>query len=151
MEVTLLNHQEQIKSGYTHKIKLTYEDLTVTATATAQTFEAISVAAGQAVVACGLRVVTALSDASDNAFNDTAITVGDGSDPDRFLTSTQLNVNGTEVLYKVTANAVDTLPYAYAAADTIDVVVNSMTGKALDDIDGGEFYVFLKIVDLTEY
>ena len=143
-----LTAQEKADSGYTHAYQLTHADLTETATNTAQVFTLDNVVAGDIIVDCAHHLVTALEDASDGANNDTAITVGE-TDVDRFLVSTQINVNGTEITTSVTANSVDTFRFAFTAADTLDLTVNSMTAKALNDIDTGELWIFWKKVSLA--
>ena len=136
------------KHGYTHIVELTHEDLTEATADTDQTIQAISVKAGQAVTQCGFFLETPFEDASDAALNDTKISVGD-TDTDRFLTATQVNKNGTEVIHSITANAVDTLPYAFPADDTIDITVESMSAKSLVNIDTGKVFIGLRIVDLV--
>ena len=144
MEVYKLLNQEAIGSGYSHRVRLTYADLTETAANTAQTIQILSVGEGDVVQAAAYRLVDEFEDASDNAFNVTTITVGD-SDVDRFIVSKELNVNGTEIDNWATANATDTLPYVYGTADTIDAVFTSMAAKALNDLDVGTLDIFLKI------
>ncbi|RME72850.1 MAG: hypothetical protein D6781_01575 [Verrucomicrobia bacterium] len=145
MQVFPLSLEEQA-AGFSHKVVIKHDDLTETSAGAAQVIQAVGVNPGDLVVACAARVVTAFKDASDAAFNTTAVTVGDGGDPDRFLASQETNANGSTVTAKGGAN---TTPYAYTAADTIDVTVNSQTGKALANIDTGELHIFLKIIPLA--
>lgn len=138
--------EEKVASGFTHAAQVTFEDLTETATATAQTLQVFDVVDGTIVRNFASRVVTAFSDASDAAFNDVAVTGGDGGSANRFLVSQQVNVNGTEVMGKVGTG----FPYIYLADDTIDVVFNSMTGKALNDLDAGEMWFFAALYDIDK-
>lgn len=140
---------EQV-GGFTHKTVITHADLTETTAATAQTIAGPVVAVGSIVQAVATYLKTDFKDASDAAFNSTAITVGDGTDADRFITSQELNTNGTEVDAKIELHSTNTLPYAYTAADTVDVVFNAMTGKSLSNIDTGELWVFYNIVNLGD-
>jgi CubicO group peptidase (beta-lactamase class C family) len=39
--------------------------------------------------------------------------------------------------------------YAYTAADTVDLLVESMTGKSLSDLDAGEVHIYLAVTKLT--
>ncbi len=133
--------------GYTHRVVLTYADLTETAANGTQTIALLSLLAGQAVLRCALRVATALADASDAAFNSVLLEVGDGGDTDRYLTSTQLNVNGTEVLYKLHPS---TTPNVYVADDTVDALFTPGTGKILTDIDVGELTLLFEVADLNK-
>lgn len=133
--------------GFTHKVKLTHEDLTQATANTAQTIALLSVGAGAYVCDCAMHLVTPFEDASDAAFNTTAVVIGDDGSTNRFLTSTELNKNGTEVIWKGTAL---TAPYVYTAANTIDIVFSSMAAKALADIDVGELDIFLNVVELSQ-
>lgn len=178
--------------AYNAQVVVRAEDLTEETANTAQVLNLLNVKAGQAVRLVKAVLVTPLKDASDAAFNTTAVTVGDGSDADRFLASMELNENGTEVDLKLgpqtlpvaltaatvttpdgsdagttqtLANALkvevnkmitDTAAivaalvaspyYIYSADDTVDLTVNSMSAKALNDIDTGEVHFFFHIV-----
>lgn len=144
-----LTLQEQAATGFTDKFVLTHADLTETGADTDQTIPLLAVKAGTVVGSeVGYKLVIPFEDASDAALNTTKISVGE-TDTDRFLTATEMNKNGTEVLYKVTANAVDTLPFAFTADDTIDATVESMSAKSLVDIDVGEVHLYLHLFDLN--
>ena len=142
MKVYELPAETKAATGYTHKVIITHEDLTTATANTAQTIELLSVAAGDVVNTAAVKVVTAFSDASDTAYNTTTLIVGDDGTTNRFVTSLELNVNGTEVLYKAATN---TAPHAYTAANTVDAVFGSMAAKSLSDIDAGEVHVFLGV------
>lgn len=144
METYKLLRQEQ-GNGYTHKIVLTYDDLTETAANTSQTIQLLNVGVGDVVHDAAYYLVTAFEDASDNALNTTTLIVGDGGDTDRFIPSKETNKNGSEVINWATSHGTSSLPYAYLAADTIDAVFGSMAAKALNDIDVGEIHIFLNI------
>lgn len=73
-------------------------DNTSTSGTPTQTLELFDVEDGDVVTFRGMRVLEAFADASDAAFNSTTIAVGDGNNTQAFLTTKQLNVNGTEVL-----------------------------------------------------
>lgn len=147
MNIVKLPQQTAAATGYNWSITLTHEDLTETTANTAQTFEVLTVKVGSLLKDAAIYLVTPFEDASDAAFNSNTVTVGDGSDVDRFIAATQVNENGTEVDAKGSAN---TAPYAYTAADTIDIVVNSMSGKSLSNIDTGELKVLLNLVELSD-
>ena len=142
MKVYELPAETKAATGYTHKVIITHSDLTTATANTAQTIELLSVAAGDVVNTAAVKVVTAFSDASDTAYNTTTLIVGDDGTTNRFVTSQELNVNGTEVLYKAATN---TAPHAYTAANTVDAVFGSMAAKSLSDIDAGEVHVFLGV------
>ena len=148
MKVYALNDNERAATGFTHRINITHEDLTETTANTAQTIAIFTVAAGDVVNDAALAVTTPFEDASDNAFNTTTVQVGDGDDTDQYIASTEVNVNGTEVKYMACAADAQ---LAYTAADTVDILVGSMTAKSLSNIDVGELDVFLSVIPLTSY
>ena len=147
MELQLLPLETAAQVGFTHRITLTHEDLTQATANTAQTIPILSVPAGAYVRDCAIHLETPFKDTSDTAFNTTAITIGDDGDAARLLTSTELNVNGTEVFWKGTVAA--KVPYMFTAANTIDIVFNAMAEKALVDIDAGELVVWLNVAELA--
>lgn len=148
MKVYPLNDNERAATGFTHRINLTHEDLTETTANTAQTIAIFTLAAGDVVKDAALAVTTAFKDASDTAFNTTTVIVGDGDDDDQYIVSTEVNENGSEVLYRACAADAQ---LAYTATDTVDIIFGSMAAKSLSDIDTGELDVFLSVVSLPKY
>jgi cytoskeletal protein RodZ len=146
MKVYELPAETKAATGFTHKVIVDHTDVTTSAADTDQTIAILSVAAGDVVEKAAYKLVTAFSDASDAAFNDTKVQVGDGGDTDRFIAATQVNVNGTEVLFAANAN---TTAYAYTAADTVDLLVESMTAKSLSELDAGEIHIYLAVSKLS--
>ena len=146
MKVYELPAETKAASGFTHKVVVTHTDITESSADTDQTIAILSVAAGDVVEKAAYKLVTAFADASDAAFNDTKVQVGDGVDPDRYIAATQVNVNGTEVLYAANAN---TTAFAYTAADTVDLLVESMTAKSLSELDAGEIHIYLAVSKLS--
>lgn len=146
MQVYELPANTKAATGFTHKAVVTHSDLTETTADADQTIALLSVAAGDVVEKAAYKLVTAYSDASDAAFNDTKVQVGDGGDTDRFIAATQVNENGTEVLFAANAN---TTAYAYTAADTVDLLVESMTAKSLSELDAGEIHIYLAVTKLS--
>ena len=114
---------------------------------TAQVLNLFDVRDGHLVEYKGGYLKTPFEDASDAAFNSNTITLGDGGDADRFLVSTQLNVNGTEILYPLPALGA----YAYTATDTVDATIGSMTAKSLSEIDTGVILLGFRVSDLKLY
>lgn len=147
MEVQRLGNETAGATQYNYWVKLTHADLTETTDDTAQTIELLDVEDGHIVTGVDLRLGTPFEDAGDAAFNTTAVTVGDGGDVDRFVASTELNVNGTEI---TTAAGTGTR-HAYTGTDTVDIVFSAMAAKALNDIDTGELIVLVTIVDTTQF
>ena len=146
MQVYELPNETKAATGFTHKAIVTHVDLTETTADTDQTIALLSVMAGDVVEKAAFQLVTAFSDASDAAFNDTQVQVGDGNDTDEYIAATQVNENGTEVLFAANVN---TVPFAYTAADTVDLLVESMTAKSLSNLDAGEIHIYLAVTKLT--
>jgi co-chaperonin GroES (HSP10) len=146
MKVFELPAETKAATGFTHKAIVNHLDVTETVADTDQTIALLSVAAGDVVEKAAYKLVTAFSDASDSALNDTKVQVGDGVDPDRYIAATQVNVNGTEVLFASQAN---TTAFVYTAADTVDLLVESMTAKSLSELDAGEIHVYLAVTKLS--
>lgn len=120
MDVIPLSNDEMAKHGATHLVIVTHEDLTEETANTAQTIALLSIPANKAVRFVKHRLITPFKDASDAAFNTTAATIGDGSDADRFLQSTELNENGTEVDLKMGMSAAGVAALTAATVATAD-------------------------------
>lgn len=121
---------------------LTHEDLTETGAGTAQTipFNVVD----KLTVECVKAVLdTPFEDSSSTANDTTLVKVGDGTDDDHFLASTELSANGSYV--EIQAGTGVAKPYT--ADDTVDVVVTPKTGTALADIDVGQLRLFFRIAD----
>lgn len=148
MKVETLSVQTAACLGFTHRVEVTYADLS--GTSDTQTLELISVPAGTAVLGAGFKLVTPF-DFSDAAINACGVEVGDGSDPNRFIVSTETALDGTEIDFWVTANTTATLPYAYNAADTIDALFTVAGGASPDtgEATAGEIHIFLRLADLN--
>lgn len=139
----VLPSQEKLKHGADLAVELTYADLaTLTATNSTKTIELFSATTQVAVqlVKCVLDVP--FQDASDAAFNSLLLEVGDGGDTDRLLTSTQVNVNGTEVLLKLGQSA-----YVYTSSDTVDVLLTPQAAKIGSNLDVGKLTLYFRIHD----
>ena len=146
MKVYELPAETKAATGFSHKAVVTHSDITESTADTDQTIALLSVAAGDVVEKAAYKLVTAFSDASDAALNDTKVQVGDGADTDRYIAATQVNVNGTEIDFAANAN---TTAYAYTAADTVDLLVESMTAKSLSELDAGEIHIYLAVSKLS--
>ena len=146
MKAFELPAETKAATGFTHKFIVTHEDVTESTADTDQTIALLSVAAGDVVEKAAYKLVTPFKDASDSAFKDTKLQVGDGTDTDEYIAATQVNENGTEVLFAANVN---TVPFAYTAADTVDLLVESMTAKSLSDLDAGEIHIYLAVSKLS--
>jgi hypothetical protein len=148
MKLIPLNIETVAARKATHVCILTKDDLTQAADDTAQVIPIISVPANSIVRVEKVVLVTPFKDASDVAFNTTPLTIGDTGDADRLLTSTELNVNGTEVILKqgpvgatlaaVTTTDATTEATVYALANALKVAHNALIAQ----LNAGPDYVY---------
>lgn len=148
MELIPLNIEAVALHKATHVCVLTHEDLTTADANTAQVIPVLTVPANSLVRVVKSELKVAFKDASDAAFNTNALTIGDGSDADRLLPSTELNVNGTEVILKqgplganfaaVTTTDATTEATVYALANALKVALNALIAQ----LNAGPEYVY---------
>jgi len=138
-----LGYEAQAKTGFTHQVVIDHNDFT--ATGNTQSFT-LSVPAGMAVGKAFHRLVSDF-DSSDASLTSLTYIVGDGGSTNRFLTSTQVCVDGTEVDYK--AGALSDY-YVYTVADTIDIAFTATTGKDISTLNTGKLVLFLQMFDSKE-
>lgn len=152
MEIIPLTPQERQFTLATHKVLITYADLTTAAaTQTTQIFPSGSgtFAAGTTARFAGLKLNTAF-DFSDSAINSLLVEVGDGGDTDRLLTQTEIAADGSYVSNKT--SAASTQPYAYDAADGIDAKFTAAGGGSplCSEATSGSVSLFLHISSLSD-
>lgn len=90
--------------GATHMARFTFSDLSNTNVDTAQAFTNFSAAAKQGVELVCMVLETPYDTGNTNYTGSVLLTVGDADDADRFLTSTELASDGTEVFMKFGRN-----------------------------------------------
>ncbi len=126
--------------GFTHVARITADDLTTTANATAQ---AITLCALKALDVVG-RVMgiarTPFQNTADAAFNSDTVSIGDSGSATRWGAGVEANANGTFL------NQFSTTAVLYTANDSLIVTINSMTAKALNNINRGEYYVLFQLI-----
>jgi len=94
--------QEGALWGANYLVQISEGDLTNTVTNSAQTISScLSVVSNSAVEMVALVVDTPADSGNTNYTGSTLLKIGDGDDDDRYLTSTELNVDGTEVWFKL--------------------------------------------------
>lgn len=141
----LTTNEQAANAGFTHIATISANDLSTTATNTAQTFTLATLKAGDIVVKTAWALKTAFSDASDAAYNTNTMSVGDTvTGVAAHIAAIETNSNGTEVLYGFNNTAV-----LYTAADSITVTFNSQSGKAVSNIDVGEVTIFVQLLRLN--
>jgi len=130
----LTAQEAALHGGATHVVELEHNDFSETTTNTAETVALFTVPANACVRFVYADLVTAFQDSSDTNHNQSALTVGDGDDVDRYLTSMELNANGTEAWVQwsslnggtIAVTPVTTsLVYATNVTDTTSAIVYS--------------------------
>lgn len=153
VEPQVLSAESQRAYGFTHKVNIKYTDLTAKAGAsdTTATLAILDVIAGTMVDKIAINLITAF-DASDASINSLTAQVGDGSDTDRFLAAQQCAVDGTEISFFTPTAGFETMPYAYTAADTVDVLFTVAGGgdPTIDELTSGEVEIYFNAVDLNK-
>lgn len=129
-------------AGFTHFAYVNADDLTMATTNTLQTIRLAVLPIGSYVTKAEMRLAKPFKDASDAAFNSTTMSLGDSGAVDTFLTARQMNENGTEI---VVPGLLNTATGPYTAADHVSLTVNSMSAKALLNIDVGELHILVGI------
>lgn len=124
--------------------EITYADLT--ATGNTQTLAPFAVADKVGFEIVDVKLVEPFV-SSDGTLVSTSITIGDGGSATRFLSATELNQAGTEVFLKGGTLANTSLPYVYAADDTVDVFFTATSAKALNTHTAGKLLVTARITD----
>lgn len=118
-----LLEQERAAMGATHVASVTYADFAaITDTNTALVITNLIASANMGVELVAMRLVTAFDTANTNFTGSLAVTVGDGSDADLYLASTELASDGTEVR----------VAYGRQDADTITSTVTKQTVTLTD-------------------
>lgn len=147
MKAIALTTNEQAASGHTTLLIFAKSDLTQATANTAQAITGITLRPGDVVGKLDVKLVTPFANSGDNAHNTTTLTVGDSGSANRFLTSTELNANGTPVRF---ATGTGTRK-AFNAADTLLFTFGSQSGKNLAALTQGEVHVYLHIYNLNDW
>lgn len=144
MKVFMLTEEERISKGADLGVEVTHEDLTETTANTAQVLTPFTVKAlVQSVLCACIELKEAFEDTADAAFNTTAVIAGDAGDDDRYLTSTELNKNGTEVYLKVGTGTTN-VPTADLP---VTLTFAAMALKALASLNKGRAIFYFRIRD----
>lgn len=164
MKVIPLPFETQVRTGFTHKIIVSWLDLVAKAAlggvtnVTIQLYPDIGVAsggtgmpAGSYVRMAGFKLNTAF-DFSDAGITSLLMEVGDGGSTARYIPQKELAVDGTEILYWVSSAATSTMPFAYLSADGIDAKFTCANGGSptIDETTSGEVEIYLAIADMAD-
>jgi hypothetical protein len=150
MEINKLPIEAAAILGSTHEVVIDYTDLSDTA-GTSKTLT-VDIPAGSWVRG-GAHVLE--TDFTDGAATLSSLVyiVGDGDDPDLYMTSTQVETTGSEVDYKAPtagSGAVSReVGKVYSSADTLDIAFTA-SGANLSTLTGGKLRYYFAMVDLDD-
>jgi len=137
---------EQGKGEYdaTHVVELTYEDWSETSTNTEETITDLFVLEAKQGVECvAMYLVEAFSTGNTNYTGSSALMVGDSGTNNAFLTSTELNSDGTEVWLKYGTSA----QQLYTSADYVSFTLTPNEEESLSELTAGKVRVYFRLRD----
>lgn len=146
MIVQPLKHEEMLRTGATHLVEITHEDLTESSDATAQTLEAIDVAANDMVECMFAELVETFKESGESDTDSTELIVGDGNDTNRFMEAMEINGEASQDDRKLGTGT----KLFYTSSDTVDVEITSDTSPsaayALSELDQGIVHLYFRII-----
>ena len=132
---------------FTHVARITADDLTQATVAAAQTIDLATLQKNDIILRVAGYIRVPFQNTLDAAFNTTTVSIGDTSGVAALAAAGEANANGTFVN---TLGLVLPGGKIYTAADTFRVTFNAMAGKALVNLNRGEYYVFGTICRLAD-
>ena len=143
--------------GFTDELTISFEDFSVANAGTladdaTKTFT-YAIPAGSLVTKCSAKLITAFDDSGSG--DELNVEVGDGDDPNGYLTSAALHTDQTEITYVANTGALldNENGKVYTAADTIDILftpdVSTGTDYSLNELTAGEIKFKFEICDLN--
>ena len=133
--------------GFNHRIVVDHTDLTNSTNNTTQSLTLITLPAGTVVKSAAYFLKTPFELSTNTSFDLTTVIVGDSGDTDRYINSSELNENGTEVLYAV--NDASKLPFVTTASTAVNAVFTPKAANNLAQLDTGEIHIYLATADVT--
>jgi len=122
---------------------VTWQDLTDATASEAQVLNLCPIDVKMAVGVKKVELKTEFANSADTANNSTALTVGDTATANSFLTSMELNLNGTTVYLKEGTST----KTVYTATDNLKATFTPATGKTLASLTQGEVHIYVRIED----
>lgn len=126
--------QARVRFDATHFVEITHADLTTATTNTAQTLTTMNVLSNQGVQLVAMELIVAFSDDATNGHNTLSVTVGDGTDTDLYLQSTEINGNGSTVWIKYGRSVNDTGNYIAYVTNVADTAAASVAALAFAEV-----------------
>lgn len=143
MDIIPFSNQANLQ-GFTHRARITHEDLTEAEAGVAQTIVLYPAREGTQVARVGLFVREAFADGGDSDNDDTTVQVGDAAASDRFLEMAQVNANGDPVEAKAGTGHF----HAFLEAGELRARFVPGAGKTLAALDRGVLDVMFGVTEL---
>jgi len=126
-------------TGFTHSCEITMDDLTQTATATAQTLTLpYTFTIGEYVTRVTTYLKTPFSNSADAAFNTDTMSIGDSAGGvTTILAAIEVNLNGTYIPNKTAVPTGTPATGFTVGTSSLTVTFNSQTAKALNSLNLG--------------
>lgn len=155
MKLLALNEVEQKMTGFTHKVNLTFADLT--AAATTQSINILPTgtkvfAAGFGIMRAAIRLITPFAGPSVTAV---ALDIGDGSSVGRYIANANTDLL-TALATNTKPHVVSTTGFIYSPKNITDGYTNiiakfTATGANVSVMTAGEVDVYLSALDFTGF
>ncbi len=141
----LTENERAMFPGYTHSyvIDVTLGHVTTAATNTAQTFTAFTTKDQDRIAKVGVVLTEKFQNTADAAFNSDALVVGITGTTNAFITTMELNANGSVVDAGYSTGS--SLPYTATSAVAVLVTLASMSGKSLSNLNAGRVVVLFDL------
>jgi hypothetical protein len=146
-----ISSQEAAQWGGNYLFTWTHNDLTNTTTNATQTFT-LPVVSNSSVELAVFVLDEACDSGDTNYTGSTLLHIGDGTDADLYLTSTELNVDGTEIWFKlppVNSNTVTLTLQTGVHTNDARAVVTNATLTVAEALLGGKVYTVDDTVDVV--
>ena|ERR1017187_4057521 len=147
MRLTPLALQEigAFGANWTHRAIITPTDITMATADTEQVFVLLTTQSQDQIAGAAMLLDVPFQNTADAAYNTTTIRIGDIDTDNKFVTATEMNLNGTEVYYAYNTGA--NVPTAYGAtAKTIIVTLGAQSAKSLTSLNVGRVIILIKFL-----
>lgn len=139
----LLEEQQANDGHFTHLAIIDADDLTMVTANTVQDIPLGTVPKGWIIGKTMVRLIVPFQNTGDGAYNTSTLIIGDSGSSNRYLTSTELNKNGSYV----TIPKYNNTSYQVTGDTAIVAEFGSQSSKSLSSLNKGEVHIFLQLID----
>ncbi len=147
----LTAEEAALNGGHNWMFIVTADDLTDTVDSEAQAIHLFTFKAGDVCNHMSAVLKVPFEDTTDATTDSTLMIVGDDDDDNAWLTSTQVNRNGTEVYYQDSwATATSPLHAVYTGTKYIILTVTPKSSTKCSELNKGEIHFYATITRLAD-